>query len=95
MPAPLRVLVLDERDPRHPRAGGAQVHIAAIFGRLARRGYSVTLACSRRTVGRWVASLRQALSGPATATWERYGGRIARLLPFATANLAIVPEVAH
>jgi len=47
MPAPLRVLVLDERDPRHPRAGGAQVHIAAIFGRLARRGYSVTLACSR------------------------------------------------
>jgi glycosyltransferase involved in cell wall biosynthesis len=47
MAAPLRVLVLDERDPRHPRAGGAQVHIAQIFGRLARRGWPVTLACSR------------------------------------------------
>ncbi len=42
-----RVLILNERDPAHPRAGGAEVHVAEIFGRLARRGLEVVqLACS-------------------------------------------------
>ncbi len=39
---PLRVLVLNERDPRHPRAGGAEVHVHEIFRRLAARGWSIT-----------------------------------------------------
>ncbi len=44
---PVRVLVLNERDARHPRAGGAEVHVAEIFGRLAGRGFEVTqAACS-------------------------------------------------
>lgn len=46
MESPCRVLVLNERDPRHPSAGGAEIHIAEIFGRLASRGYDVTLATS-------------------------------------------------
>ena len=33
-PRPDRVLVLNERDPRHPKAGGAEVHVAEIFRRL-------------------------------------------------------------
>ncbi len=37
-----RVLVLNERDPGHPKAGGAETHVSEIFGRLARRGYAVT-----------------------------------------------------
>ena len=37
-----RVLILNERDPRHPKAGGAEIHVSEIFGRLARRGYEVT-----------------------------------------------------
>jgi len=37
-----RVLLLNERDPRHPRAGGAETHVYEIFGRLARRGYAIT-----------------------------------------------------
>lgn len=37
-----RVLILNERDPGHPKAGGAEVHVAEIFGRLAPRGYEVT-----------------------------------------------------
>jgi glycosyltransferase involved in cell wall biosynthesis len=41
-----RVLILNERDPRHPRAGGAEVHVAEIFGRLAARGFLVTQLCS-------------------------------------------------
>jgi glycosyltransferase involved in cell wall biosynthesis len=41
---PLRVLVLNERDPLHPKAGGAEVHVAEIFARLAARGLEVTLS---------------------------------------------------
>ena len=37
-----RLLVLNERDPEHPRAGGAEIHVARIFGRLAARGFEVT-----------------------------------------------------
>ena len=41
-----RVLVLNERDPGHPRAGGAEVHVAEIFGRLVPKGFEVTQLCS-------------------------------------------------
>lgn len=40
------VLVLNERDPRHPQAGGAEVHLAEVFGRLAAAGDRVTLLAS-------------------------------------------------
>jgi glycosyltransferase involved in cell wall biosynthesis len=40
------VLVLNERDPAHPRAGGAETHVAEVFGRLAAQGYEVTWAAS-------------------------------------------------
>ncbi len=46
MPPRCRVLVLNERDPRHPSAGGAEIHVAETFGRLAAQGYEVTLASS-------------------------------------------------
>jgi len=36
------VLVLNERDPEHPLAGGAEVHIYEIFSRMVARGWSVT-----------------------------------------------------
>ena len=39
MSSPCRVLVLNERDPHHPKAGGAEIHVAEIFRRLAARGY--------------------------------------------------------
>jgi glycosyltransferase involved in cell wall biosynthesis len=47
MASPCRVLVLNERDPAHPSAGGAEIHLAEIFGRLATRGYQVTLLAER------------------------------------------------
>jgi len=37
-----RVLILNERDPHHPKAGGAETHVYEIFGRLAERGFAVT-----------------------------------------------------
>jgi glycosyltransferase involved in cell wall biosynthesis len=41
-----RILLLNERDPRHPRAGGAETHVFEILSRLVRRGHEVTqLAC--------------------------------------------------
>jgi len=40
------LLVLNERDPENPRAGGAEVHLFEILGRLARRGYPVTMLCA-------------------------------------------------
>lgn len=36
------LLVLNERDPEHPLAGGAEVHIYEVFSRLVDRGWSVT-----------------------------------------------------
>jgi glycosyltransferase involved in cell wall biosynthesis len=41
MPAARRVLILNERDALHPRAGGAEVHVEEIFSRLAERGWQV------------------------------------------------------
>ena len=46
MTTPCRVLVLNERDPMHPSAGGAEVHVAEISRRMAAMGYSITLAAS-------------------------------------------------
>lgn len=39
----MRILVVNWRDLRNPEAGGAEVHLHEIFGRLARRGHQVTL----------------------------------------------------
>ncbi len=41
-----RILVLNERDSRHPQAGGAEVHVAETFRRLQEAGFEVTLATS-------------------------------------------------
>lgn len=40
-------LILNERDPQHPKAGGAEVHVAEIFQRLVERGLEVTLVSSQ------------------------------------------------
>lgn len=45
----LRALVLNERDPAHPRSGGAETHVMEIFSRLAAAGMSVTLLASAFT----------------------------------------------
>jgi glycosyltransferase involved in cell wall biosynthesis len=47
MPPPCRVLILNERDPRHPAAGGAEVHVAEISRRMAAMGYELTQAAVR------------------------------------------------
>jgi glycosyltransferase involved in cell wall biosynthesis len=44
MPPPCRVLILNERDPRHPAAGGAEVHVAEISRRMAAMGFELTQA---------------------------------------------------
>jgi glycosyltransferase involved in cell wall biosynthesis len=42
----LRILVLNWLDPLNPRAGGAEKHLAELFGRLAAWGHRVTLIAS-------------------------------------------------
>jgi glycosyltransferase involved in cell wall biosynthesis len=44
---PLRILVINWQDIHNPLAGGAEVHLHEIFRRIAARGHSVTLLCSR------------------------------------------------
>lgn len=44
--ARLRILVVNWQDRLNPRAGGAEVHLHEIFGRLAGRGHRVTLLVS-------------------------------------------------
>jgi Glycosyltransferase Family 4 len=41
-----RILVMNERDLRHPQAGGAEVHCFEIFRRLAAAGDHVTVLAS-------------------------------------------------
>jgi glycosyltransferase involved in cell wall biosynthesis len=43
---PRHVLVLNERDLDNPRAGGAEIHLFEIFGRLAAGGDRVTMLCA-------------------------------------------------
>ena len=41
------ILLLNERDIRHPQAGGAEVNLFQVGRRLAERGYRLTLFCTR------------------------------------------------
>ena len=43
---PCRVLLLNERDPQHPRSGGAEMHVFEIMSRLVAGGYRVTQLAS-------------------------------------------------
>lgn len=42
----MRILVLNWQDPENPQAGGAELHLREIFGRLVSRGHVVDLLCS-------------------------------------------------
>src|SRR5262245_46559270 len=44
MQRPVRVLLLNERDPCHPAAGGAEVHVAEVSRRMAGMGFEITQA---------------------------------------------------
>ncbi len=41
----MHFLVINWQDRTHPQAGGAEVHLHEIFGRIARQGHRVTLLC--------------------------------------------------
>lgn len=41
----MKILVINWQDAENPLAGGAELHLHEIFGRLAARGHSVTLLC--------------------------------------------------
>jgi glycosyltransferase involved in cell wall biosynthesis len=42
----VRILVLNWQDHQNPQAGGAELHLKEIFGRIVARGHSVDLLCS-------------------------------------------------
>jgi glycosyltransferase involved in cell wall biosynthesis len=42
----VNILLVNWNDPENPHAGGAEVHLFEIFGRLVRRGHRVRLVCS-------------------------------------------------
>ena len=43
---PLKILIFNWQDIKHPLGGGAEVHLHEIFKRIAAQGHSVTLYCS-------------------------------------------------
>jgi glycosyltransferase involved in cell wall biosynthesis len=51
----VRILVVNWQDRENPQAGGAEIHLHEIFGRLAARGHEVTLFC-----GGWAGSPERA-----------------------------------
>jgi hypothetical protein len=55
----VRILVVNWQDRENPQAGGAEIHLHEIFGRLAARAHAVTLLC-----GGWPGSpARAAIDG--------------------------------
>lgn len=57
----MRILILNWRDLRHPRAGGAEVRLHEIYSRLVENGHEVTLIASGFPGGlseEWVTGLR-------------------------------------
>jgi len=42
----MNILLVNWQDPENPHAGGAEIHLFEIFGRLAARGHQVRLVCS-------------------------------------------------
>src|SRR6476659_2912688 len=42
---PVKILLVNWQDRENPQAGGAEIHLHEIFGRLAARGHDVTLLC--------------------------------------------------
>lgn len=77
----IRVLVLNERDPRHPRAGGAEVHIVETFDRLVGPDLDVTLLASNVPGAgrhdRWRGLAIERL-GPLPLYYPRVAARVAR-----------------
>ncbi len=70
---PLRIVVANWQDRENPRAGGAEIHLHEVFGRLAARGHQVTLVTSG-----WPGALSEAtLDGMRVI---RTGGRHSYLL---------------
>ena len=47
MVAPLHIVLLNYRDITHPEAGGAEIYLQEIFGRIAAHGHRVTLLCAK------------------------------------------------
>jgi len=43
----MRILWINHRDPKHPEAGGAEVHLAEVGKRLVKGGHEITLLCER------------------------------------------------
>jgi glycosyltransferase involved in cell wall biosynthesis len=41
----VRILLVNWQDRENPQAGGAEIHLHEIFGRVARRGHEITLLC--------------------------------------------------
>ncbi len=41
----MNILLVNWQDPEHPQAGGAEIHLFEIFGRLAARGHRIRLVC--------------------------------------------------
>jgi hypothetical protein len=42
----VRILLVNWQDRENPEAGGAEIHLHELFGRLVARGHEVTLLCS-------------------------------------------------
>jgi hypothetical protein len=61
--APIRILLLNERDMEHPKAGGAEVHVERLFSRLAARGHRVVHYSSGFSSGIRSAPLRAVRHG--------------------------------
>lgn len=64
----MRILLVNWQDRENPHAGGAELHLFELFGRLAAKGHRVHLVCSG-----WAGAARAAQVGGLSV--ERHGGR--------------------
>jgi glycosyltransferase involved in cell wall biosynthesis len=81
-----QLLILNERDRRHPWAGGAELHIAETGRCFARRGYEPVLLCTR-----FPGAAREEMQDGLRV--RRFGNRVTYylMLPFAVRQAARTP----
>ncbi len=86
----MRILVVNWQDRTNPQAGGAEVHLHEIFGRLAGAGHDVHLLCS----GYPGAAAESALDGMTVhRTGSRYGFALGGAKAFARLAARLAPDV--
>jgi glycosyltransferase involved in cell wall biosynthesis len=91
----MRILWANHRDPSHPEAGGAEVHLREVCKRLVQRGNQVTLLCERFSGSTPLDSLDGVTIRRSGGPFEVHLLTPAKISQLAGNNDIVVDDIAH